>query len=157
MEAVHERIAGAHPTNAIWNPNAAANWSILFTPVFGSYLHRQNWEALGELELAARTKKWLYTSIGIIVFLVCLNLLLPNSEAVALFVRVIAILYLVTWYYACARPQAKYVKERFGEDYPRRRWGKPLLYALGFTIAWLAFLFALGILAGITHEIAGAA
>jgi hypothetical protein len=151
MEAVHERIAGAHPTNAIWNPNAAANWSILFTPVFGSYLQRQNWEALGELELAAWTRKWFYMSIGVIVFLVCLNLLFPGSEAVALSVKAIAILYLVTWYYSCARPQAKYVSERFGEDYPHRRWGKPLLYALGFTIAWIAFAVVLGILAGIAR------
>jgi predicted amidophosphoribosyltransferase len=29
--------------NAIWNPNAASNWSLVFTPAFGSYLHARNW------------------------------------------------------------------------------------------------------------------
>lgn len=33
---------------ALWNPNAAANWSLLFTPLFGAYLHMLNWRSLGE-------------------------------------------------------------------------------------------------------------
>lgn len=27
----------------LWNPNAAANWCLLFTPSFGSWLHMKNW------------------------------------------------------------------------------------------------------------------
>lgn len=26
----------------IWNPNAASNWSLIFSPAFGSYLHAQS-------------------------------------------------------------------------------------------------------------------
>ena len=42
----------AREGNAIWNPNAASNWSIIFTPAFGSYLHALNWRTLGEEEHA---------------------------------------------------------------------------------------------------------
>jgi len=38
----------ANEAGAIWNPNAAANWSILFTPAFGSYLQMLNWRTLSE-------------------------------------------------------------------------------------------------------------
>jgi hypothetical protein len=38
---------------ALWNPNAAANWSLLFSPMFGAWLHMKNWAALGEPERAA--------------------------------------------------------------------------------------------------------
>ena len=30
-------------SNALWNPNTAANWSFLFSPLFGAYLHALNW------------------------------------------------------------------------------------------------------------------
>ena len=31
---------------ALWNPNAAASWSLLFSPAFGAFLHMKNWQAL---------------------------------------------------------------------------------------------------------------
>ena len=31
---------------ALWNPVAAAVWSIVLTPAFGAYLHAKNWETL---------------------------------------------------------------------------------------------------------------
>ena len=32
----------------IWNPNAAANWSLIFTPAFGAYIQMLNWQRLGQ-------------------------------------------------------------------------------------------------------------
>ena len=40
----------------IWNPNAAANWSLLFTPAFGAYIHYLNWQKMGKTEVAP--EKW---------------------------------------------------------------------------------------------------
>ena len=52
--------SGAAPT--LWNPNAAANWSLLFSPIFGTWLHMLNWRALGEAERAESAKTWLMVS-----------------------------------------------------------------------------------------------
>ena len=34
---------------ALWNPTAAGSWSILFSPIFGAYLHMLNWRALFQI------------------------------------------------------------------------------------------------------------
>ena len=38
----------------LWNPNVAACLSILFTPIFGAWIHAKNWENLGK----DKEKKW---------------------------------------------------------------------------------------------------
>ena len=43
---------------SLWNPNAAASWSLIFTPIFGAILHMKNWEALGEPQKAAGARSW---------------------------------------------------------------------------------------------------
>jgi len=35
----------------------------------------------------------------------------------------------VIWYFGAGRSEATYIKGRYGKDYPRRAWGKPLLIA----------------------------
>ena len=41
---------------ALWNPNAASSWSLLFSPIFGAYLHMQNWQALGQPDKAEQCR-----------------------------------------------------------------------------------------------------
>ena len=50
--------------HAVWNPDAAAGWSLIFSPVFGSYLHMCNWRTLSEPKKEASSKTWFYISIG---------------------------------------------------------------------------------------------
>src|SRR5207249_10323860 len=49
----------------------------------------------------------------------------------------LALVYLLIWYFAAGRPQARYVKERLGTDYPRKAWGKPLLVAIALFLAYV--------------------
>ena len=51
---------------ALWNPNAAANWSLLFTPAFGAYLHAQNWRAMGEQDRASASMRWLFVGLALL-------------------------------------------------------------------------------------------
>ena len=53
----------------LWNPNAAANWSLLFTPIFGSYLQFRNWQALGKKDEADNARNWFIFSILFILFI----------------------------------------------------------------------------------------
>ncbi len=97
----------------LWNPNAAANWSLLFSPAFGAYLHMKNWEALGDNDKAKSSKTWFISSIILSIL------------GLGFFV-------LVAWYFSIGKKQAKYVKEKFGDRYTRKSWGAPLL--IGFSV-----------------------
>lgn len=117
---------------SIWNPNAAVNWSFLFTPAFGSYLQMHNWRVLGEPQKAASARAWFYISLGILpVYLLARVITGLYTTAQPLFV-----VYLFVWYFASGRRQAKYVKEKWGSDYPRKPWGRPLLWAFGAFVAY---------------------
>ena len=120
----------------LWNPNAAANWSLLFTPIFGAYLHAANWRALGKPERAKVNVAWVLAG----VFFLAVNfaaLLVPESAMTAQVLRFGGVGLLVSWYFGQGRPQAKYVRETYGRDYDRRGWGVPLLCAVAGTLAYL--------------------
>ena len=127
---------------ALWNPNAAANWSLLFSPVFGAFLHMKNWEALGEPAKASTSKRWVVAGVGFFVVLALASAYFPE-KAMDGISRAAALGLLFGWYFASARQQTAYVKARFGKTYPRRGWAKPLFLAL---LAILGFVVVLGVL-----------
>ena len=130
----------ASEAGAIWNPNAAASWSLPFTPAFGSYLQMLNWRTLGEPAKASSAQSWFYASLVMqfINFLMWISMGDPKVAAMAIWW--VSFLYLIIWYFAANRPQAKYVKAKFGTNYPKRPWGQALLIAVG---CWVV-AFALG-------------
>ena len=139
---VADVLPGRSVAPPLWNPNAAANWSLLFSPVFGAFLHMKNWEALGELAKADASRRW--AAIGVVVFVVLAlaSAFLPERPMDGVS-RAVAIGLLFAWYFSSARQQTAYVKARFGKDYPRRGWLKPLFLAV---LAILGFVVALGLL-----------
>lgn len=138
---------------ALWNPNAAAAWSLLFTPVFGAALHMLNARAMGD-ERLRKLNKW---------FLIGFVLLVPIIEAGAILYAVLFKLDMIffifpfptplftmflIWYIAAGRRQAALVAEQYGSNYPRRPWLKAILFGiLGLSVlqallsALIYFLF----------------
>lgn len=106
--------------NAIWNPNAASNWSLIFTPAFGSYLHALNWRTLGEEDRANSAMGWFYFSLLMLAAYIFMGVFITDEKAAEGAARGLGFFYLIIWYFSAGRPQAKYVKEKFGKDYPRR-------------------------------------
>lgn len=121
------RGAAAPP---LWNPDAIGNWSLVLTPLFGAVLVARNWRALGEPGRARAASAWFYVGIPLYFF--------------ALALPVAGFALLVIWYFLSNRLQAKYVRERFGNDYPRQPWLGPIFITLGlfFCIATLFVLIA---------------
>jgi len=119
---------------AIWNPNAAANWSLVFSPAFGAFLHMLNWRALGELQREATARLW---------FIAALCML-------ALYL-VLGFGFLLVWYFSAARGQAKFVKEKLGKSYQRKGWPKPLLIALAAFAGYILVAFLIGLVLGLMH------
>lgn len=112
---------------AIWNPNAAANWSLLFSPAFGSYLHMRNWRALGEPDKAATAKVWFYASLGLLIAYPVIGVVGGDTNGANGLARSLGLAFLFAWYFSAGRAQAKYVKDRFGSTYDRKPWLKTLL------------------------------
>lgn len=138
----------------IWNPNAAANWSLIFTPAFGAYIQMLNWQRLGQAELAARSRRWFRIALGMLGLYVALSLAMPEEKAADGAARGLALIFLFSWYFASARAQAKYVKAHFGKDYVRQPWGKALGIAVLGVIGYLAAAALAGFLLGFMFHLA---
>ena len=146
VEDISPRPAEASPP--LWNPSAAAKWSLLFSPIFGAALQMKNWQALGEPEKAAQSKQWLLGSIGFFLLLFVLGMVLPESRGVDVGFRGAGIGLLVAWYTLSAKVQVAHVAARFGTAYPRKGWGKPILYAVLIFLAFLVAVFMVAFVVG---------
>ena len=124
-------IVRAEDAPALWNPGAAASWSVLLSPAFGAFLHMKNWEALGEPGKAAASKKWVVIYLVTIVGLFVVGAFLPQNKAIPALFRLCSFVLLLSWYFASGKPQLEFVKSRYGKKYPRKGWAQPLLIAFG--------------------------
>ena len=148
-KAVVGDVVGNEVAPALWNPTAAGAWSILFSPIFGAYLHMLNWRALGQPEKAAASKQWLIGSIVFIVVLSVASVSMPESKGFDALGRAGGFAVLIAWYYAIGKSQQTYVAARFGTNYPHRGWAAPLLIALGIFIAVIVVVFVVAFVAAI--------
>lgn len=133
VQSLSNQSAGTAPV--LWNPEAAGAWSLIFNPVFGSILVLMNWQALRVPEKVRSAQLWLVLSILVLVG----SFFLPTSLQ-----ALVNIGYLLVWYLSAAKPQAKYIKERWGQAYPRRSWLWPLLIAFGLLFSFVCLVFVLG-------------
>lgn len=125
-------------TLKLWNPNAAANWSLIFTPMFGAWLHAKNWEALGRPKDANQSMLWVYG--GVLFLLGTMFAPIPDAWS-----RILGFVWLASWYFGFAKAQVKHVEaiQLSGATYEKKGWLKPL--AAGF-VALLALLIAIVLL-----------
>ena len=133
----------------LWNPGAAANWSLLFSPAFGAFLHMKNWEALGEPDKAAAAKKWVVLTLIVLALLPVATVLLANNGSMAAVPRLTGIVLLFGWYFSNGRGQMAYVNSKFGKRYPRRGWGKPVLIAVSALVGFYIYAVVV-VIAGAT-------
>jgi hypothetical protein len=113
-------------TTRLWNPNAAVNWSLLFSPVFGSYLQYQNWRALGEKDKADTTLIWfIFSWLALTTQVAGLLGLVPTEFSLpAVFI------YYVIWFFLDGRKQNAYLKVKYENMYAKKSWKVPLLIAI---------------------------
>src|SRR5512133_3207591 len=111
---------------ALWNPEAAAAWSIVVMPI-GPFLQALNWAALGFPDKAWTGFAWAWTLTGLMVLRVGLA---PYLRSIAVFITPLSLALLVAWYMTQGREQAKFVKDHYGAQYERRGWGRPALITI---------------------------
>mgnify|MGYP003603740903 CR=1 FL=1 len=134
---------------AIWNPNAAANWSLIFTPAFGAYLQMLNWRALGEPERAASSQNWFYVGLGMLAVYFLMGAFMDDPKAADGAARGLGFLFLLVWYFSSGRAQGKYVKEKFGKTYAKKPWGKALLIGVGAIVGYFIVAVVIGLVLGV--------
>jgi zinc-ribbon domain len=137
--------------SAIWNPNATANWSLIFSPAFGSYLQMLNWRALGEHEKAASSQNWFYVSLGMLAVYVFMGVFMDDSKAADVAARGLGFFFLIGWYFSVGRAQSKYVKEKFGSGYARKPWSKALLIGIAALVGFFIAAAIVGLVLGIAR------
>ena len=55
-------------TVPLWNPTVAANWSLLFSPILGAWLHAKNWAALGNEVKEKQSMYWVrWGAVGLLL------------------------------------------------------------------------------------------
>ena len=131
----------------LWNPNAAASWSLLLSPAFGAFLHMKNWQALGEPDKAATAKTWFIVILFLLVGVILLSAFMPEVKALDGLSRIVSIALLLSWYFSSARSQVAFVTGRFGTNYPRRGWLKPISLALLALVGVIAVAVAVALVA----------
>ena len=130
----------------LWNPNAAASWSLLLTPAFGACLHALNWRALGKPERAVINIVW----VGVTIVFLAVNfatIFMPASVGLDGAMRVGGLAILLLWYYTQGRGQAKYVTDVLEDDYIKRPWSGPLLMGFFAVGAYVAVAVAIAMAA----------
>lgn len=145
-----QQSSGAGEAPALWNPNAAASWCIIFSITFGAVLHMKNWEALGEKDKAASAKIWFFSSLVLWIVLILSNIVAPGQGASGP-LRLIFFVLLISWYFASAKSQVAFVESRYGTNYPHKGWLKPILVAI---LALICLTFVSFIVALIAHPAA---
>ncbi|MES2208106.1 MAG: hypothetical protein V4525_15085 [Pseudomonadota bacterium] len=133
----------------LWNPSAAASWSLFFSPAFGAYLHMKNWQALGNAEKASNSKLWLYVYAAFILLMALNAIWSVSSQTFDGISRIAGFALLISWYYTSGNAQITYVKKEFGNTYPRKSWVVPILVGLG---AWIAMIVVIGAIAFVTSS-----
>jgi hypothetical protein len=130
-QARKTRTATSAPASrppSLWNPNAAAGWSLLFTSAFGAFLHARNADAMGRHSEAKANRLWFYVTIA---YYGCTLILIPFAPSYfSLFLRLTRIGLLLGWYFDVGKDQIVYVNETWGNGYERKSWTKPLITAL---------------------------
>lgn len=147
----------AREAPAMWNPNAAASWSLLLTPVFGAFIQMKNWRAMGNEYNARISGMWAAWSLAILIGTAFAGVLLPESKAFDMGTRLLGFALLIAWYYSSGKKQMTHVAARYGKNYQRKGWGKPLLLGvlgiLGYFALIMAFWFVLGFFDGSADQV----
>ena len=119
----------------LWNPMAAAYWSLLFSPAFGAFLHAKNAESLGRAKEAKTNMVWFYISLVYLGFTFASGFIFPTIPDSVF--RFPALIFYCCWFYV-GEKQVKYVKATWRKDYHKKSWAVPLSVAFGCWIVIIA-------------------
>lgn len=117
-----ENMQTTGPKIALWDPRGAAGLSLVFGPLFGSFLHTLNWRAIGD------STKFKVSAVWTLIF--ALSYLPFFIAGFSLIAIVLAFVGLPVWYIFSARTQIRYVSDELYGLYSRKSWVLPIVIFL---------------------------
>ncbi len=100
------------PRPRLWNPAAAAWWSLLLSPAFGAWLHAANWRTLGNRECARTNILYFWLVIAVIV--ASLSLMFVKEPTIVKLIdraeKPLAACLFFGWYVGLGREQVQHVR-----------------------------------------------
>ena len=123
----------------LWNPTAAVIWAILFSPVFGAWLHAINWRELGEEKLA---KQNMYFVWGVVALDLAIFFVLMFTDIQLPRFRLAAAIW-AAWFAVLGKKQIDFVRNEVNNDYDKKKWGKPIGLAILAVFAYSAMILGL--------------
>ena len=121
---------------ALWNPRASFWWSLIFSPIFGAWIHAKNWKVLGNETKAKQAMNWGYSYIAFLL----LFIFLPDSDYILRIVYLINIIFLISFYFFMGKSQIKYVIEHHYGTYEKKRFIIPFGIAIASIILYFGLL-----------------
>lgn len=139
------------PAPALWRPSAVAVWSLLFTPVFGSWLLMHNWQVLGQAQAARTARRWLRASMAVLMLELLAGAINERVNGSTPLAQLIGLAWLGLWLLAAAAPQWQLVRRRFWRRHARRGWNGALAMAVACGLAcWTAGFILTSVLLAFT-------
>jgi len=130
----------------IWNPNVAACLSIIFTPIFGAWIHAKNWEVLKKEQERRWSMLFVYCLISVTIFVVYYQLFIGDVKSSPLSIGT-----LLTWYFILGKSQLSHIKDN-NINYEKKSWIKPLLCGVGGYIILFGISISLITIAPLTKD-----
>lgn len=131
---------------SLWNPNAAANWSVIFTPIFGASLLTMNSRAAGDRGRFNWHLGWLMACCVAYCVAMGLSVQAAVEERESMVPFAVYFGSLLVWYFAACRPEAMRVSGLYRDGSTRRSWLAPVsVGVIGRVILWLLEIGVLAI------------
>lgn len=144
----HEFEQDWPPSNTpLWNPMAAAWWSLLLSPLFAAILLDHNWRSIGNRRKALWSRALTVVSAGALAAgLVCAMVpTLPATDKLITGVGKIVGVILTAACFSIARSQRQFLAGPDCPHHEKRRWGKPIaLGAMGLA-SYLGLIIAIAV------------
>lgn len=139
----------SRPQIALWNPLWTIIWSFLFTPIFGAFLQRTNWSDMGEADETSTCGLWVFLGFVYMGGYLFAEPWLPESEFSEFYFFGSYLIVYILWIVTSGWKQVKAVKERYGDDYHHKLWGKPIMLGAAGLLLWMAIslTYIIGLLA----------
>jgi uncharacterized membrane protein YhaH (DUF805 family) len=128
---------------ALWNPKAVAVLSFFLTPLYGCFLHYNNWKALKDEDSTAKSMLWLVGSAILLLYFLVMLAMHTHGLRESGPNNILALLFYALWYKFQAQSQIEHVTSLWGDNYER----KSVIVA---AISFLAFLFLSSVVVHVT-------
>lgn len=120
----------------LYNPTAALALSLIFTPMFGAFLHGLNWRELGDDEAAARSMGWVRGTFFSFVLYLVVDPFLQSTVFGRYLLMAMLVGFWLSWAFSLGFKQIRLVRDFVKDRFEPQRLGKAIM--LG-AFGWVAF------------------